>query len=834
MRISLNSIKKYTPIELGVDELVVRINQRLGQVEATEDMADKYKDAVVVRLVACEKHPNADKLSVCIIDDGSKVADAPRDSDGYVQVVCGAPNARADMFAVWLPPKSIVPASYGDDEPFVLDARELRGVMSQGMLAAADELGVGSDHTGIVELSDHDISPESSIKQLQPGQSFAEVFGLDDTAIELENKMFTHRPDCFGQLGVARELAGICEQSFTSPEWYLSDQVSSVDDVSASLDLVVTNDALGAVPRFTAVAISGVQVQPSPLWLQIELVRLGSKPINNIVDLTNYIMLHTAQPVHAYDYDKLRGQTIGARMAEPGEKITLLNNKIYQLNAEDIVIVDGEGAIGLGGVMGGLDSEVTNQTTNVVLEVANFDMYSIRKTSMRHGIFTDAVTRFNKGQSPAQCLPVLRHLISLMPGVQASQVFDLASEQAQKPNPKISISLDFINQRLGLNLKVLDVAKLLENVEFVCQVEAEAFEIEAPFWRTDIELPEDIVEEIGRLYGFDKLPRELPRRSIQPAPKNPSIVSKQRIRDSLARAGANEILSYSFVHEKTFTKSEQDSAQAFSLSNALSPSLQYYRLTVLPSLLEKVHPNIKAGYDEFALFEIGKGHNKKYHADDDDGLPHESVFVDLVYASKKPRPGAAYYRMQRLVAELARDLGFSLQLKTIDQPMDYPVTAPFDLQRSALVESENGEFIGMIGELKQSVLKNFKLPSYTAAATLDFEGLQKSSQPTGSAYRPLSRFPKVTQDISLKVAANVAYQQLFATAQQAVEVAASDSDFRLSSLSIYQSGDDTAHKTITLRLEIASYDKTLTDSEVAAVMDGIAQACADSVGAERV
>ena len=192
MRISLNSIKKYTPIELGVDELVVRINQRLGQVEATEDMADKYKDAVVVRLVACEKHPNADKLSVCIIDDGSKVADAPRDSDGYVQVVCGAPNARADMFAVWLPPKSIVPASYGDDEPFVLDARELRGVMSQGMLAAADELGVGSDHTGIVELSEYDISPESSIKQLQPGQSFAEVFGRDRNVVLLVQLLLDH------------------------------------------------------------------------------------------------------------------------------------------------------------------------------------------------------------------------------------------------------------------------------------------------------------------------------------------------------------------------------------------------------------------------------------------------------------------------------------------------------------------------------------------------------------------------------------------------------------------------------------------------------------------
>ena len=528
MKVSLNLIKQLINFELPpVDELVARVNQQLGGVEAVIDLNAKYGGARIVRVVECAKHPDADRLSVTRIDDGGAVADVPRDEGGLVQVVCGAPNVHADMWAIWLPPKSTVPASFDDDEPFVLGARPLRGVLSQGMLAAADELDIGTDHEGIVEIHEHDVLAGV---ELTAGASFAEMFGLDDYVLDIENKMFTHRPDCFGQLGVAREIAGIFHQQFTSPEWYKSEQKFAEAE---GLELTVTNDVSELVSRFMAVAIRDVTVGPSPLWLQCQLVAMGGKPINNIVDATNYIMLMTAQPTHAYDYDKLRGRTLGARMARDGEKVSLLNGKEYELTTDDIVIADGEGVIGLAGIMGGADTEVSNDTKNIVLECANFDMYALRRTAMRHGIFTDALTRFNKGQSPLQNAAVLKQLMSMVGGVQASEVFDKRNDRLMVMQHdsrvtfgsagKETISIfdwgavtgvlvlesTFVNERLGTEFSPQEICRILKNVEIKAHEEPEPntpyqFEVIAPFWRTDLELPEDIVEEVGRLYGFDK------------------------------------------------------------------------------------------------------------------------------------------------------------------------------------------------------------------------------------------------------------------------------------------------------------------------------------------
>ena len=838
MKVSLNIIKQLINFELPpVDELVARVNQQLGGVEEVIDLKAKYGDARIVRVVECAKHPDADRLSVTKIDDGGAVADVPRDEGGLVQVVCGAPNVHADMWAIWLPPKSTVPASFDDDEPFVLDARPLRGVLSQGMLAAADELDIGTDHEGIIEIHEHDVPAGV---ELTAGASFAETFGLDDYVLDIENKMFTHRPDCFGQLGVAREIAGIFNEQFTSPDWYKSvQQFTSAE----SLDLTVTNDAPELVPRFMAVAIRDVTVQPSPLWLQCQLVAMGGKPINNIVDATNYMMLMTAQPTHAYDYDKLRGSTLGARMARDGEKVSLLNGKEYELTSDDIVIADGEGVIGLAGIMGGTDTEVSNDTKNIVLECANFDMYALRRTAMRHGIFTDALTRFNKGQSPLQNAAVLKQLMSMVGGVQASEVFDLKQFSDElddyfdgKYTPaNIDIDSKFINERLGLDLSDDNICNLLNNVEIKSHGPEEELGyicIQSPFWRTDLELPEDIVEEVGRLYGFDKLPRQLPMRSIKPAPRNPRRQLKQAIRQSLSRAGANEVLTYSFVHERVLKNAEQDPSRAYRLSNALSPDLQYYRASVLPSLLDKVHANIKAGHDEFMLFEIGKIHDKELPLNDEN-LPSEQTFVDGVYASKKPRAGAPFYKARKLVDRLLADINVEADFVKIAES-DADVPAPFDGQRSAWIVAENGDKLGIVGELSQTARRNFKLPDYTAAFSLDIEKLQVClTENREHNYRPLSRFPSISQDISLRSSVEISYNELLRTVRQCLDES-KNLYCRVQTLGIYQPKDNAAIKTTTLRLTFTSYQQTLTDAEVKPIMDNIATAALTKLDAERV
>ncbi|MEO5499158.1 MAG: phenylalanine--tRNA ligase subunit beta, partial [Candidatus Saccharimonadales bacterium] len=553
----------------------------------------------------------------------------------------------------------------------------------------------------------------------------------------------------------------------------------------------------------------------------------------NIVDVTNYIMLLTGQPLHAYDYDLLSGHELGARQANKDEKATLLNGKTYQLDTADVVIVDGERVIGLGGVMGGNNSEVSNKTKNIVLECATFDMYAVRRTSMRHGLFTDAVTRFNKGQSPLQNEYVLslamKTIFDVAGGVLASQVFDIHGGDHIKTLKPVTVSVDFINARLGLSLSAKQITGLLTNVEFSVEEVKKGKEVvlsvAIPFWRTDIQLPEDIVEEVGRLYGFDKLPKELPSRSISPAPKNMRIRTKQAIRETLSRVGANEVLTYSFVHEKVLKNSDQDSSRAFKLSNALSPELQYYRLSILPSLIEKVHGNIKNGFEEFALFEIGKGHDKTNV--DIEGLPVETDLLELIYTSKTKRTGAPYFHAQRLASDLCTGLGVKVTFDAIPATMDYPGIAPYDQRRAALIKTDDNKIIGVVGELKQSVRKNFKLPDYCAAFSFDIASLE-SAISTTSPYIPLSKFPSVTQDISLKVPTTITYAQL----NEILQNQKTDLSVKSWPISIYQSKDDTSTKTITYRLEVTSNHQTLTDSDVSYLLDTFADA-AKRIGAVR-
>lgn len=823
MKISVNWIKQLVDFELPlVDELVKKIGAQLGEVESVENLGEKYQGIIVAKVVECEKHPNADKLSLCKIDDGDKAQNVERDENGLVQVVCGAPNVRKDLLVAWLPPGSTVPSSIGTD-PFVLEARELRGKVSNGMLASPKELAISDDHEGILEID----------KEARPGDDFAELYKLNDYVIDIENKMFTHRPDCFGALGVAREIAGILGHKFTSPDWYLKDQVDIPPIAKQTLELEVNNEIPKLVPRFMATPMSNVEIKPSPVWLQVALAKLGQKPINNIVDLTNFYMQLTSQPLHAYDYDKLRGHKIGARLAKKGEKTKLLNGKTYDVDESDIVIVDGEGIIGLGGVMGGLDSEVTSETKNIVLECATFDMYSIRRSSMRHGLFTDAVTRFTKGQSslqnPAVLAKTVNDFIELFGGEVASEVFDIQGDLVSPP--VVDVTIEFINQRLGLKLTTEEMTGLLANVEFGSHFSGNNIAVDKiPFWRMDIEEPEDIVEEVGRLYGYDKLPLELPERNIKPALKNQLLETKQKIRESLAKAGANEVLTYSFVHGNLLDKVGQDKENAFQLSNALSPDLQYYRLSLMPSLLEKVRPNIKAGYDQFALFELGKAHIKNQL--DDDKLPREDELTALVLAaSDKARPTSApYYQAKKFLESLVK---VKLDYQPIPEEMlAFDITKPYEANRAAFVY-HGQKFLGIIGEFTASTRKNLKLPKYCAGFELDTSALAELTGKT--SYIELPKYPKVEQDISLKIASDVSHQALAELLETNLEKLKPEHTLAtLEPLSIYQKQQSDKFKQIAFRLTIASYEKTLLASEVNDLLDKLAQEANKKFDAERL
>lgn len=842
MKVSLNAIRwnGYTAVvKKSPDELAKLIGAQLGEVEDVVSLGERYQGIVVARVVSCGKHPGADKLSVCAIDDGGVVKNVPRHDDGTVQVVCGAPNVRAGLTVAWLPPGTVVPSTY-DKEQFKLEARAIRGQISHGMLASPAELALSDDHQGILEITAQDVGHEL----LTPGTPLVKLYGLDDTVIEIENKMFTHRPDLFGQLGIARELAGIQALPFKSPKWYLSPLVLDLVKDPAIKGLSVDNQLPGLVPRYMAVALGGIKVQPSPVWLQSYLTRLGVRPINNIVDMTNYMMLLTGQPLHAFDFDKVAkdGQAdLVIRHPRKGESITTLDGKTIQPRAEAILIANQRQAIAIGGVMGGQNSEIGPETTRVIIECANFDMYNIRRTAMEQGMFSESVTRFTKGQSVWQCPMVLakaaQMTMELSPGAQvASKTVDHHKHLAA--NKTVKLSASFINDRLGAELKPPAIAGLLRNVEFQVEHRGDQLEVTAPFWRTDIEIPEDVVEEVGRLIGYDNLPQVLRQRSLQPAARNAAVDLKTRLTDILSAGGANQLLTYSFVHGELLKRSGQDPTQAFRLSNALSPDLQYYRMSLMPSLLDKVHPNLRAGYEAFALFEINKAHHK-LHAADDHGLPSEFEMLGLVYAATPKaaaqQRGAAFYQVRAYLDYLAAQLGLSLMYQPITKPLAYPIMKPYDPSRAALITVKGSKIVlGVIGEFTATTRQQLKLPDYTAGFEI---GLQELTQalPLARGYQPLSKFPKTSQDISLAVDPATSYQAVYDCLDKVLDVARNAHGYMTDLLpkDIYQSKDG-RQKHVTLRVTLTHFARTLTTQEVNQLLNQMAATAKKQLGANRL
>ena len=865
MKISLNTLQKYQkqygwsgPVAPdGADSLIERIGEQLAGIEQIIPIGAKYHDIIVARIVSCVPHDNSDHLNVCMVDDGGVAGGVARDEHGLVQVVCGAPNARAGLTVAWLPPGATVPSSY-DSDPFVLTVREIRGKVSHGMLASPQELSIGDSHDGILEITD----------EITPGTMFAEAYNLrDDVIIDMENKMFTHRPDCFGFIGVAREIAGIQGDAFVSPDWYSAD-ASVVEPTNSTLPLEIQVDVPDLVPRFSAVAINGITIGPSPVWLQVELAKLGLRPINNIVDLTNYHMLMTGQPLHAYDYDKVQAHsglavpTIIVRTAKADESLELLNGKTITPRDDAILITTPTGPIGLAGVMGGASTEVDESTTRIILESASFDMYSIRRTSMAHGLFSDAVTRFSKGQSPLQTVTVLAHatedIIQIARGGVASQVVDLqhvSPDLIERSSlyPPVRLSASFINDRLGSDLAVDAIATLLRNVEFTVKIDNSELEITAPFWRTDIEIPEDVVEEVGRLYGYGRLPQMLPTRDITPAHKDPMFELKRRIRDTLSRAGANEVLTYSFVHGKLLDIVGQDKTLAYKLSNAISPELQYYRLSLTPSLLDKVHSNTKAGFDQFALFEIGKSHvlghpDDQTQSDQNEPAEYNRLAVIIAGGPKSPivGTGAAYYTAKLYLDTLLGSLGLDhlAQYEAYD-PERYigstmQKTPYYEAGRTATVTvpySSGRACLGEVGEYRSSTRRALKLPDYTVGFEIDLGLLLElvAQNSTTHPYTPQSRYPSSWQDVCLKVAESVTYDELYQLVNsQLQKTKPSGCIVTVKPLDIYVRPDDTAHKQITFRITLTSYDKTLTDDEVGSMLENVATAAHESYAAERI
>ena len=819
MKLSLsliNYLVKDFELPAQPEEIIRRIGSQLGEVKEVSQLGAIYAEPLLVKVVSSEPLAASDHLSLCRIDDRGQRQGVERGEDGLIQVVCGAPNVKGGQVAVWLPPGSVVPSSAAN-EPFKLEARKIMDHVSNGMLASAKELALSSDHTGIVVLQ-----PDTEY-----GVLLKDYLKLDDWVIDIENKMFTHRPDLFGLLGIAREISAIFGRPFSSPGWYKQDNVLKSDaNGGLSVDNQLANDGC---PRFMAVSIGGIKVEPSPLWLQSYLARCGIRPVNNIVDITNFVMIATAQPLHAYDLDKIGSDgkaELVVRGPQKDETLELIDGSSITLLPSDVVIANKQRVLGLGGIMGGKDSEVSSSTTSITLECANFDMYKIRRSSMEHGIFSEAVTRFTKGQSPVQCSPVLAYAYTLIkqlcPG--ASLISAVADSGENLPQAKtVAVTLKQLNSYLGEEMDPDYVLGLLNNAELNASLDAESIRVKPPFWRTDLNQAEDLIEEVGRLHGYDRLPQTLPIRRIAPAALSSLLEVKNEARHALSAAGANELLSYSFVDKKLLDACNQDVKAAFELANAISPELQYYRTSLIPSLISKVHSNHKAGYERFCLFEIGRAH--LIGLNDDEQLPKEEERLALVFSAnaKSAGFGPAYYTARVYLDYLLGALGIDtqkLEFSPTDKIKELAVkeaAKPFASGRSAIV-SVDGLPVGLIGEFDAAVRQSLKLPQYCSGFELDLAQLAGLKEKAPAVYSPLMRFPKVYQDLTLSDEGK-GYQRLYGRLSASFKSAApEDVHWAIAPADAYQA-EGTLSVNWTFRLSFVSPKRTLTDSEVNQIID---------------
>jgi phenylalanyl-tRNA synthetase beta chain len=818
MIISINWLKKFTDIDVSIDELATLIGSRLVEIEDVVKLGDKYEGVIIAKVIECAPLEGSDHLNVTKIDDGGVAQDVERDENGLVQVVCGAPNVRVGLTVAWLPPSSTVPETFNDKEPFVLGARKLRGVMSNGMLASAKELDLYDEHNGILEID----------KEAEPGASFAELYELDDSLLDIENKSLTHRPDTFGVIGFAREIAAIQGKQFKTPKWLTDFPVTFIEkngDVQAP-EVTIDNAELSA--KYAAVVLSDADGSlSSPVEIQSYLARVGVRPISAVVDVTNYLMMLTGQPLHAFDYDKLCALNNGkadihVRAGRQGETLELLDGRTIEISDNDIIIANGDVPVALAGAMGGAATEIDDTTKNIILESATFNLYNLRNTQMRHGIFSEAITRFTKGQPPLLSEPMLAEAVRLLGELTgAKRVSDVVQTTTDTmTNEAINITAEEVNKVLGSKFTLSDVVETLGNAEFICTVDEKgtAVSVVAPFWRSDIHITEDIVEEVGRLNGFDSIEPTLPRRDFRAVAPADFDQLRAKIRQALSRAGANEVLNYSFVHGDLLQKAGQKPKDSYRITNSLSPDLQYYRQTLTPSLLQLIHPNIKSGFDSFALYELNKAH-VKIAGMDDDGTPMEIDYVALTVVNKKPMHGAPYYAAKKYLDYLAKSFELEFVYSPIEKDVDNPGSAPYEYRRSAMVHDRvSGEYIGIVGEYRKSVQKAFKLPEYVAGFEIDPRGIENATIQNGLRYAPLSRYPSTERDVCFQVTQSVTYADIVDAAQRVL--AASELTSSVEPVDIYQP-DDTDVKNITVRIKLVSHQRTLAAEEINTVIDEV-------------
>ncbi|WP_045575936.1 phenylalanine--tRNA ligase subunit beta, partial [Desulfosporosinus sp. I2] len=579
MKVSMEWLRELVDLDQSAEQLAETLTRGGIEVEGVENLNKGFEKVVIGEIVSLAKHPDADRLLVCDINVGQE----------SVVIVTGAQNL--------LVGDRIPVAMVGATLPNELSIRKskLRGVVSLGMLCSREELlldeTVGLDRSagGILILP-----PEAPI-----GENFGHYLGREDSVLDLE--LYPNRPDCLAMVNVAREVASLTKKKPHLLKWADQHQELSLPTAS-DLRIIIEDEDL--CWRYAGLVVEDVQIEPSPEWMQRRLKASGVRPINNIVDITNYCMMEMGQPLHAFDRDKIQGD-VHVRCAYPGEKIVTLDGVERNLQTDTLLIADDHVALGLAGVMGGLDSEVTKDTKRLMIESAHFSQVSIRRTSRRLGLRSEASNRFEKGLDAHGVVATLGRVCDLLLELGAGRPVALVDEVKKLPSGRqVSLSAEHTSTVLGVELKVDEIRQVLDNLNFEYQQQKGLFQVEIPSYRSDIEIEEDLMEEVARLIGYDRIPTTLPQGDLTQGSRTPGQEFRRRLRRTLVQSGMDEVLTY------TFTRAESDaqwgSAQhSIPLLNPLREELSVMRTSLVPGLLDVAARNVARRNMEVSIFEIG-------------------------------------------------------------------------------------------------------------------------------------------------------------------------------------------------------------------------------------
>ena len=786
MKVPLSWLRQYVDVDLPAQDLAHRLTMagiEVGEVE----VIGGWSEVFVGQVTGVRPHPNADRLRLCVVSTGSE----------ELEVVCGAPNVAAGQNICFAKVGANIYNTHTERHE-VLEAAKIRGVESRGMICSAVELGLGDDHSGIIEL------PEDA----PVGALLVDYLG--DTVLDLE--LTPNRLDCLSVLGVAHEVAALTGKTVKEPETNYKEAGAPITE-----QIYISVESPELCRRYTASLLQGVKIGPSPQWLQDRLTRAGLRPINNVVDVTNFVMLEYNQPLHSFDYDLIKDATVIVRRARPDEILTTLDGVERKLTVENLVIADANDAIGLGGVIGGANSEISVNTVNVLLESATFDGANNRETAQTLELRTEATLRFEKGLRPELAPIALRRATGLIQevagGTVAPGIVDVLSDEGADA-PVVPLTGEKIRRMLGMEVDQKRVQETLDSLGFTWESAGESeLKVTVPYWRNDVNIEEDLVEEVVRTIGYDLVPTTMLSSPIPFQQPVPVMGLRDQIKDLLASEGIQEVINYPLVTLQQLDQVEQlDPANLpMRVTNPMSADREYLRTTLRASLLATLAANQGHGSGPFRLFEAGRVFWPK-----EGDLPDERETVAGVLAGLRHEPSwleddslLDFYDAKGVVELVLNRLGVSETYEPSDDPSFHP-------GRCAAIKVADA-VIGVVGEVHPVVMDRLGLESPQVAAFELYLGPILAALPAGQQqFEPLPRYPSATRDLALVMPTDV-------DAGQVTRLILRHRGVDRADLFDIYAGENIAEGTKSLAFHVyfQARDRTLTNEEVNRSLDGL-------------